>query len=748
VGPASQGAQYQTISAAVTAAEADTRPITIFVLPGTYNENVTINRDGISLHGFAGYAFQTQIAGNVTFTAADLISMHSIEELNILGTLELQGTNQLQVWATEIAIQVNLADDALVISNTNSSSQFLARDFRAVATGSGLCINSTSGSSVAIELRGFFLRTGGGTTNQFAVSIDGQAAPNQSTLQAQSGQIEGRVRALNSSTFAIADGSVRALSDSPLVVHSNPLTTCSISNSVLLTTGGLAQAIDLSAGGSIIYGDTYPFGGAQWPAPAPTLIGLDNRSGQFNGANIRSSATPAVPTGNYLDESGEYFPIGGGGGTPAGGQWQAQFNDAGAFAASNKFLMVPPAGLFQVGDGLSQAQIQINGAPGTGSVFLGNDLANFQVGADTSVVNGMGFANFDAAAFVGSNTPISVFSVEQFQALITSTTSLSMEQEFATFTAAGPGTGFFVVNNYDSFVAGGSGSSGVGFLGLNGYRDADLQGLGPGAFTANGYLSHNLQGNGSPTSFLDASFHEFINLSGTGTAIFSPTFLVENQDWIRFEGAGNANSRWEINGGFSDIIFRGNLLGTANSGNFTIYEHSSFLYGDAISGASTGEVRWNQVDSFEIRTLPVGAVPALGNQAIKITDDTAQSLADKKALRWNQTISANDYYDPSQPDENSNAVVALAIPEPHETYNLLMTSGVARVVNLQGPSVPGATILIKEYANSAAPIVVNASAGTTIDGIAFKSIVTAYGYMRIIGDESGNWAIDSERGVV
>jgi hypothetical protein len=90
VGPASSGANYTTIQAAVDAASATGQPQTIYVKEGTYTENVRIATSGISIVGLSSISTNTNLVGHLTLESPNLVAGKTdiaVEKLNVTGKI-------------------------------------------------------------------------------------------------------------------------------------------------------------------------------------------------------------------------------------------------------------------------------------------------------------------------------------------------------------------------------------------------------------------------------------------------------------------------------------------------------------------------------------------------------------------------------------------------------------------------------------------------------------------------------------
>lgn len=148
------GAKYSTISAAVTAvsgSSSPTNPSLILVMPGTYTENVVIQKDGISIVGF-GYPILTAPASssNPTVLIQDGVSTHPT-------TVLLQG---LQI------VNPNTGQTCLSIQggsgSTVGSSTLRVMDCLFNAPSGGYAINGSQANTLTV--RGSDLRLGDSTS--------------------------------------------------------------------------------------------------------------------------------------------------------------------------------------------------------------------------------------------------------------------------------------------------------------------------------------------------------------------------------------------------------------------------------------------------------------------------------------------------------------------------------------------------------------------------------------------------------
>lgn len=105
VGPAGSGAPYSSVQAAITAAVADgatsSAPLGVFVLPGTYTENVALS-PGIALSGLGGRLATTRakIVGSMTYAGSAGNGNASIRNLYLEGN----SSGCLTVTGTEVSV--------------------------------------------------------------------------------------------------------------------------------------------------------------------------------------------------------------------------------------------------------------------------------------------------------------------------------------------------------------------------------------------------------------------------------------------------------------------------------------------------------------------------------------------------------------------------------------------------------------------------------------------------------------------
>lgn len=170
VGKPGSNANFTTIQAAVTAAEDAGIPAAILILPGQYTENVTIDKNGISLHGLSSWSNMTEIVGTVLIGETEAADV-SLGELCITGSLVIAGTFETQVWVENVAIE-NTGNPAILLTNSNSASVLIGHKLRATVTDdTAPALNRASGS-MGIDLDDSqFRRNGENGSNLVAIQM-------------------------------------------------------------------------------------------------------------------------------------------------------------------------------------------------------------------------------------------------------------------------------------------------------------------------------------------------------------------------------------------------------------------------------------------------------------------------------------------------------------------------------------------------------------------------------------------------
>ena len=140
---------HTTIASAITSASTGIGQSTIFILPGTYTENLTLF-PGVNLTAYTcdGYTPGVIINGKCTFTQAGSVSLSGIQ-------LQTNSDFALAVTGSDASV-VNLID--CYINATNNT----AISYTSTSAGSSILISNTNGNLSAAGIT-YFVATGAGT---------------------------------------------------------------------------------------------------------------------------------------------------------------------------------------------------------------------------------------------------------------------------------------------------------------------------------------------------------------------------------------------------------------------------------------------------------------------------------------------------------------------------------------------------------------------------------------------------------
>jgi hypothetical protein len=233
-GGATDGANYTTIAAALTAAIAATGNQTIFIQPGTYTENLTLSPN-INLTAFPcdAYTPNVTISGKLTMTAAGTVSISNINlQTNSDYVIEVTGSN---------AITINLigcnitASSANAIHNTNSSAEIqLFQCF-------GDCSTNT-----------YFIATGGGIKVFNSVLASGSNTTTNSTFA--NANLEMQDSFFASPITTSGTGSVSLYKSQVICTNTTALTHGGTGNSISMQSrfeSGTASTISIGASATL-----------------------------------------------------------------------------------------------------------------------------------------------------------------------------------------------------------------------------------------------------------------------------------------------------------------------------------------------------------------------------------------------------------------------------------------------------------------------------------------------------------------
>lgn len=258
VGPAGTDADYTTIAAALAQANTDfpSDPFTIFLLPDTYSESVSITRDGVSIIGLGE---QVVITGSVSFVPTDDNSEFLLHGVTLSTTFSWSGSAQ---GAKCTLRDVEVVADGVGLSNAleGSGCEWLIDN----------CQVSTSSICLSIEVTGDLQTTVTGGATRFIRSDDTADAI---TISGPSGcvtnffgpgiLIEGVVDLNPTSIVVNMDGVDVTSGDATATIEVNSAintATLNIYRSQIRTTGTVTDAIGGS--GNVNYLDVVDFTGS------------------------------------------------------------------------------------------------------------------------------------------------------------------------------------------------------------------------------------------------------------------------------------------------------------------------------------------------------------------------------------------------------------------------------------------------------------------------------------------------------
>lgn len=286
VGPAGSGARFRTINDALSAGNEafPDDPFSIITYPDTYEEDVTITRDGVSLFAFANQNFTTVIDGDLNFIPSTDNDILTVTNFNVFGQINFTGATRGQLWGDNVSAQSSGANPAWNVTNTGTNSRVLVRNARGVNTGTG------PGALISMSATGEARFYGGNalfrnSTNQDNIAFDvAGGAGGFCFLLGPGLQVDGQTRVTGGMATIITDAQLRtAGAVSPLLMDGTAMAAglpLNAVNNVLLTTLGAGgpppAAIETTIGAAamISYFSAFNLTGAPGFAGGPTSMNL------------------------------------------------------------------------------------------------------------------------------------------------------------------------------------------------------------------------------------------------------------------------------------------------------------------------------------------------------------------------------------------------------------------------------------------------------------------------------------------